>query len=64
MYWAMAYTYFNQTSPSIPPVGVDVDVKIFLTTPLFVEALVTCPPELLTAPILAGVTGSDPAEEC
>jgi len=37
------YTYFNQTSPSMPPEGADVDVYIFRTTPEEVDAVVTAP---------------------
>jgi hypothetical protein len=59
-YVAMAYTYFSQTSPSLPPVGVPVDVKMFLTTPELVLAVVTAPLVTLTAPIALGKTGSNP----
>jgi hypothetical protein len=56
----MAYTYFSQMSPSIPPTGVPVEVKIFLTTPELVLAVVTAPLVTLTAPIAVGRTGSKP----
>ena len=37
----MDYTYFSQTSPSLPPEGVEVEVVILRTTVAFVGAVLT-----------------------
>jgi hypothetical protein len=60
----MAYVYFSQTSPSLPPDGVEVDTVIFLTTVELVGAEVTTPEDAATAPIPVGVIASSPPAKC
>jgi hypothetical protein len=60
----MAYVYFSQMSPSLPPEGVEVDTVIFLTTVELVGAEVTTPEDDAIAPIPVGVIASIPPTRC
>jgi hypothetical protein len=64
MYEAMVYVYFSQTSPSLPPDGVEVDTVMFLTTVELVGAEVTTPEDEAIAPIPVGVIASTPPTKC
>jgi len=60
----MAYEYFSQTSPSLPPDGAEVETVIFLITLEFVGAKTTEALATGRAPIAAGLIGSFPPIPC